>query len=106
MMVGNKVDMRHLRGVPLEEGKRFAEEKNVFFVEASAVESISVDTVFLKLIEEITNTVIPKLVNDTNSTESVVWPYLPSSHNRTRTLPGKDRASQERSKKNANPCCK
>ena len=105
-MVGNKVDMRHLRGVTLEEGKRFAEEKNIFFVEASAVESIGVDTIFIKLIEEITNSVIPKLVNETNSTQSGVWPYLPSAHNRTRTLPGKDKISLERSKRSGKTCCK
>ena len=41
----------------VEEGKKFAEDRNLFFIEASAVDTTNVDTVFVRLIEEITNTV-------------------------------------------------
>ena len=89
IMVGNKTDMRHLRAVTVEEGTRFAEEKSIFFIESSAVEFVNVDTAFVKLIEEITNTVIPKILNEsTNSQDAGVWPYMPSTQMRAKALSG------------------
>ena len=106
-MVGNKIDMRHLRAVPIEEGKQFAEEKGIFFIESSAVESVNVDTAFVRLIEEITNTVIPKILNEVaNSPDAGVWPYMPSTQMRAKTLPGQDWRSDERSKNRGRRCCK
>ena len=106
-MVGNKTDMRHLRAVPTEQGKQFAEDKSIFFIESSAVESVNVDTAFVRLIEEITNTVIPKIINEAaNSPDSGVWPYMPSSQMRTKDVAGQYRRSDERSKNRANLCCK
>ena len=106
MMVGNKCDMRHLRAVPLEEGKKFAEEKNVFFIETSAVESINVDAAFVRLIEEITTTVIPKLLSENNSTDAGVWPYMPSTHMHAKTVSRQDKGSARRSRNGTNSCCK
>ena len=107
MMVGHKTDMRHLRAVSIEETKKFAEERNLFFVEASAVDSTNVDTVFVRLIEEITNTVIPKIMKGgQNNADSGVWPYLPSTNARAKTLPGQDRMSDKRHMSKRNACCK
>ena len=107
MMVGHKMDMRHLRAVSIEEAKKFAEERNLFFVEASAVDSTNVDTVFVRLIEEITNTVIPKIMKGgQNNADSGVWPYLPSTNARAKTLPGHDRTSDKRHMSKRNACCK
>ena len=105
-MVANKIDMRHLRAVSLEEGKSFAEEKNLFYIETSAVESINVDEAFIRLIEAITHTVIPKILNRANGTEPGVWPHLPSSHTRAKTLPGQETSSLEISRNTKAPCCK
>ena len=106
MIVGNKIDMRHLRAVPLEEGKRFAEEKNLFFIETSAVEDTNVGSAFFKLVEEITNTVIPKILSESSSTETGVWPYMPSTQMRSKTLPGQVRSLDGTSKAKRSKCCK
>ena len=106
MIVGNKIDMRHLRAVPLEEGKRFAEEKNLFFIETSAVEDINVGTAFFKLVEEITNTVIPKILSESSSSETGVWPYMPSAQMRSKTLPGQEGRLNVVSKPKSSKCCK
>jgi hypothetical protein len=104
-MVGNKTDMRHLRAVTVEEGKRFAEEKGIFFIESSAVESVNVDRAFVRLIEEITNTVIPKIINEAaNSPDAGVWPYMPSTQIREKAIPGQDKGSNERTKNRGNTC--
>ena len=102
MMVGNKIDLSYLRAVELEEGKSFAEENNLFFIEASAVESINVELAFTTLIKEITNTVIPQMLNQADSTEPGVWPHLPSHHERARTLS----EAEKESKNTKSPCCK
>ena len=106
MIVGNKIDMRHLRAVPLDEAKRFAEEKNVFFIETSAVEATNVDMAFYKLVEEITHTVIPKILSQSSSAETGVWPYMPSTQMRSKTLPGQDRSVNGGSNAKRSSCCK
>ena len=44
--VGNKSDLRHLRAVPTEESKAFAEKNNLSFIETSALDSTNVETAF------------------------------------------------------------
>ena len=44
--VGNKSDLRHLRAVPTEEAKAFAEKNNLSFIETSALDSTNVETAF------------------------------------------------------------
>ncbi len=46
MLVGNKTDLKHLRAVPLEEAKVFAERHNLSFIEASALDANNVDVAF------------------------------------------------------------
>ena len=106
MIVGNKIDMRHLRAVSQEEGKMFAEEKNLFFIETSAAEDINVGMAFFKLVEEITNTVIPKILSESSSSETGVWPYMPSTQMRSKTLPGQERSLDGTSKAKRSRCCK
>ena len=46
MLVGNKSDLRHLRAVPTDEAKAFAEKNNLSFIETSALDSTNVETAF------------------------------------------------------------
>jgi len=53
MLVGNKSDLRHLREVPTEESKEFAEKNTLSFIETSALDSTNVDQAFQNIISEI-----------------------------------------------------
>uniref|UniRef100_A0A8C0IZC5 Uncharacterized protein n=1 Tax=Chelonoidis abingdonii TaxID=106734 RepID=A0A8C0IZC5_CHEAB len=46
MLVGNKSDLRHLRAVPTDEAKSFAEKNGLSFIETSALDSTNVETAF------------------------------------------------------------
>jgi len=53
MLVGNKSDLRHLREVPTETAKEFAEKNNLSFIETSALESTNVELAFQNILTEI-----------------------------------------------------
>jgi len=53
MLVGNKSDLRHLRAVPTEEAKSFAEQNQLSFIETSALDSTNVETAFHNILTEI-----------------------------------------------------
>uniref|UniRef100_A0A8D2LYT8 Uncharacterized protein n=1 Tax=Zonotrichia albicollis TaxID=44394 RepID=A0A8D2LYT8_ZONAL len=46
MLVGNKSDLRHLRAVPTDEARSFAEKHGLSFLETSALDSTNVETAF------------------------------------------------------------
>ena len=50
MLVGNKSDLRHLRSVPTEEAKGFAEKNGLSFIETSALDSTNVETAFQNIL--------------------------------------------------------
>uniref|UniRef100_A0A8C4U072 Uncharacterized protein n=1 Tax=Falco tinnunculus TaxID=100819 RepID=A0A8C4U072_FALTI len=49
MLVGNKSDLRHLRAVPTDEARSFAEKNGLSFLETSALDSTNVETAFTPL---------------------------------------------------------
>ncbi|KAF3682528.1 Ras-related protein RABA1i [Capsicum annuum] len=53
MLVGNKVDLRHLRAVPTGESSGFAERENTFFMETSALEALNVENSFTGVLTQI-----------------------------------------------------
>lgn len=53
MLVGNKCDLRHLREVPTETAKDFAEKNGLFFIETSALDATNVDLAFQTILTEI-----------------------------------------------------
>uniref|UniRef100_A0A914PZS8 Ras-related protein Rab-25 n=1 Tax=Panagrolaimus davidi TaxID=227884 RepID=A0A914PZS8_9BILA len=53
MVIGNKSDLRHLRAVPVEEGKNFAEIRGISFFETSALDSTNVEKAFTNILTEI-----------------------------------------------------
>jgi len=53
MLVGNKNDLRHLRAVPTDEAKSFAEKNNLAFIETSALDASNVELAFQNILTEI-----------------------------------------------------
>jgi len=60
--VGNKSDLRHLRAVPTDEAKAFAEKNNLSFIETSALDSTNVETAFQNILTEIYRIVSQKQI--------------------------------------------
>ncbi|KAL1345959.1 hypothetical protein HN51_019611 [Arachis hypogaea] len=71
MLVGNKADLRHLRAVPTEEAKEFAEREKIYFMETSALESLNVDSAFTEVLTQIYNVVSRKSLEAVNDTEAL-----------------------------------
>jgi len=53
MIIGNKLDLDHLREVNEDEAEHFAKEHNMLFIETSALESTNVYEAFTKIIKAI-----------------------------------------------------
>mmetsp|Transcript_60445 Transcript_60445/g.148697 ORF Transcript_60445/g.148697 Transcript_60445/m.148697 type:complete len:222 (+) Transcript_60445:178-843(+) len=53
MLVGNKSDLRHLRAVPTDDSKSYAEQRNLSFIETSALDSTNVEQAFQTILTEI-----------------------------------------------------
>ncbi|XP_021845632.1 ras-related protein Rab2BV [Spinacia oleracea] len=53
MLVGNKSDLRHLRGVTEQEGQFLAEREELVFLETSALDSTNVDKAFQTILLDI-----------------------------------------------------
>eukprot|EP00850_Spirogloea_muscicola_P019517 SM000192S04912 [mRNA] locus=s192:205789:207907:+ [translate_table: standard] len=53
MLVGNKSDLRHLRGVSTEDAQAFSEKEGLSFIETSALEATNVEGAFHKILTEI-----------------------------------------------------
>lgn len=70
MLVGNKCDLRHMRALPVEEGRMFAERNRLSFIETSALDCTNVDVAFQNIIAEIYRIIAYKPLND--SPESTV----------------------------------
>jgi len=70
MTVGNKSDLRHLRAVPTEEAKGFAEKHGLSFIETSALDSTNVELAFRNILEEIYHIVSQKQIRDASDQEN------------------------------------
>lgn len=64
MLVGNKSDLRHLRAVPTEEARSFAERNGLNFIETSALDSTNVEAAFQNILTEIYRIVSQKQIRD------------------------------------------
>lgn len=53
MLVGNKSDLKHLRGVSTEDAQSFAEKEGLSFLETSALEATNVERAFQTILAEI-----------------------------------------------------
>lgn len=70
MLVGNKSDLRHLRGVSTEDAHAFAEKEGLSFIETSALESTNVENAFHKILTEIYRIVSKKALAQEESNTS------------------------------------
>jgi small GTP-binding protein len=70
MLVGNKSDLRHLREVPTEEAKSFAEKNKLSFIETSALDSTNVELAFQNILTEIYHIMSRPAVDGVQSTLS------------------------------------
>lgn len=64
MLVGNKSDLRHLRAVPTDEAKIFAEKNAISFIETSALDSTNVETAFTNILTAIYKIMSQKQIID------------------------------------------
>uniref|UniRef100_A0A8C7GKQ1 small monomeric GTPase n=1 Tax=Oncorhynchus kisutch TaxID=8019 RepID=A0A8C7GKQ1_ONCKI len=64
MLVGNKSDLRHLRAVPTDGARAFAEKNGLSFLETSALDSTNVETSFQTILTEIYRIVSQKQMSD------------------------------------------
>ncbi|KAM7497975.1 hypothetical protein LguiA_022389 [Lonicera macranthoides] len=62
MLIGNKSDLRHLVAVPTEDGKSFAENESLYFMETSALEATNVENAFAEVLTQIYRVVSKKAV--------------------------------------------
>ncbi|XP_077224139.1 ras-related protein RABA2a-like [Tasmannia lanceolata] len=53
MLIGNKTDLKHLRGVATEDAQSFAEKEGLSFIETSALEATNVGKSFQTILAEI-----------------------------------------------------
>ncbi|RNA39647.1 Ras-related Rab [Brachionus plicatilis] len=70
LLVGYKSDLRHLRAVPTDEAKVFADKNNLPFIETSALDSTNVEIAFHKIMTNIFKkqiNLIKKNTDDKNS---------------------------------------
>ncbi|CAH6722223.1 GTP-binding protein Ypt32p/YPT11 [[Candida] jaroonii] len=95
-LVGNKSDLDHLRAVPTDEAKNFANENSLLFTEASALNANNVDLSFHQLLKNIYEMISKhQLDNDESSNQG------PSSGPTISLTP----APQEKKGKNNSNCC-
>lgn len=69
MLVGNKVDLRHLRAVEKETAASFAEENKMHFVETSALNAMNVDVAFESTLRKIYE-IVKEQESDRNEQEN------------------------------------
>jgi len=50
MLVGNKTDLDHIRAVPTQTARSFAEADKLFFIETSALNATNVEQAFEQLV--------------------------------------------------------
>lgn len=95
MLVGNKSDLRHLRAVPADLAKSFAERNSVSFLETSALDSTNVEAAFTHIL-----TAIYKIVSQKHMADSGDDTMSKSYDAQTITIP-----PTATSDKNKSSCC-
>jgi len=76
MLVGNKCDLKHLREVPTDVAKEFADKSNLSFIETSALDATNVETAFHSILTEIYR----RAVRPQDPTSSSPTPVVPTGN--------------------------
>ncbi|CAD6189816.1 unnamed protein product [Caenorhabditis auriculariae] len=64
MLVGNKTDLRHLRSVPTDVARMYAEKNKFAFIETSALDSTNIESAFLNILTEVFHNVRKNILTD------------------------------------------
>lgn len=67
MLIGNKTDLKHLRGVATEDAQSFAEKEGLSFIETSALEATNVEKSFQMILAEIYRIISKKNLSSEDS---------------------------------------
>ena len=67
MLIGNKCDLKHLREVKAEEASSYAVQRNMAYMETSALDSTNVDLTFQSIIKEVYSLAKENKTNMTSS---------------------------------------
>ncbi|KAF8690649.1 hypothetical protein HU200_041021 [Digitaria exilis] len=67
MLIGNKIDLRHLRSVAVEDAASFAESEGLFFIETSALDATNVEKAFQTVLAEIYRVISKKPLSSEES---------------------------------------
>ncbi|CAK9302834.1 unnamed protein product [Gordionus sp. m RMFG-2023] len=94
MLVGNKSDLKHLRSVPLDEAKLFAEKNGLSFIETSALDSTNVENAFQTILTQIYTNISQRQIRDSPDDD-----HAPSSNVQTISVAPTDVQSKK------NKCC-
>lgn len=97
ILVGNKLDQRHIRAILPEEARRYAEDRNIQYVETSALDATNVEQAFRTLIVDIYRRWASRM--DTMKEESNA--NYSSKNNQTIRAGSPSNSTS----KDSNPCC-
>merc|ERR1712070_932060 len=82
MLVGNKADLKHLRAVPTEQARSFAEKHGLSVIETSALDSTNVERAFQDILTEI-YTIVSRRPTEPSGPESSGEAPKPSGNSET-----------------------
>lgn len=72
MLVGNKVDLKHLRAVNTEDAAEFAEQNKMLFIETSALDSTNVEDAFNLTIKKVHEIQLSKIKEQVSQISNIV----------------------------------
>merc|ERR1712125_25210 len=71
MLIGNKNDLEHRRAVSYEEGKAFAEEHGLIFMETSAKTAVNVEQAFINTADKIHENIQSGVIDVSNESHGI-----------------------------------
>jgi len=81
MLIGNKSDLEHRRAVSLEEGRAFAQQHGLIFLETSAKTATNVDQAFVQTAEKIYDNIVKGVVDISNDAHGIKAGIGATAHN-------------------------
>jgi len=81
MLIGNKSDLEHRRAVSFEEGRAFAQQHGLIFLETSAKTATNVDQAFVQTAEKIYDNILKGVVDISNDSHGIKAGIGATAHN-------------------------
>ena len=81
MLIGNKNDLEHRRAVSTEEGRAFAEQNGLIFLETSAKTAFNVENAFVNTAEKIHDNILSGAIDVSNESHGIKVGMAGSSSN-------------------------